>query len=226
MNGSLWTLEEDQVMREKYPDVVTWTLARELGRRVSSVYGRASLLGLHKSDAFLCTPFSGRCRPGAMLGEGSRFAKGNVPANKGLRRPGYAPGRMAESQFKTGESPPNTMEIGSYRLHKSGTLQRKVCNARGSNSKRWRSVHELVWIEANGAVPKGHICVFKPGTRTNVLEEITLDKVECISFAENMRRNSVHNLPKSLAQVIQLRGAVVRQIHRRTKHEQNDRRSA
>jgi len=26
-----------------------------------------------------------------------RYEKGNVPANKGLRRPGYAPGRMAST---------------------------------------------------------------------------------------------------------------------------------
>jgi hypothetical protein len=99
-----------------------------------------------------------------------------------------------------------------------GTLQRKISNAKGSNSKRWRGVHELVWIEANGPVPPGHICVFRPGMRTAVLEEITVERVECISFAENMRRNSYHTrFPKEIGLAIQLRGALNRKINHITK---------
>ena len=49
------------------------------------------------------------------------------------------------------------------------------------------------------------------------LEEITLDKVECISLAENMRRNSCHQYGKEIARLIQLRGAVSRQINKRGK---------
>ena len=149
--------------------------------------------------------------------------KGHVPANKGVRRPGYAPGKMAESQFKAGQLPHNTAGIGAYRITKDGTLHRKIGNAKGSNSKRWRGVHELVWIEANGPVPAGHICVFKPGMKTDQLDEITADKVECISFAENMRRNTYHNrYPKEIGQLIQLRGAIQRKINRRMREDGND----
>jgi hypothetical protein len=69
-------------------------------------------------------------------------------------------------------------------------------------------------------VPAGHIVVFKPGQRTKELNEITADRVECISFAENMKRNTRHNLPKPLSDLIALRGALTRQINKRTKHEQ------
>lgn len=121
-----------------------------------------------------------------------------------------------ETRFKPGQSPHNTHAIGSYRITKDGTLQRKISNASGNNSKRWRGVHELVWSEENGTVPAGHIIVFKHGRRTNKIEEITIDRVECISLAENMRRNSVHNLPKELAELVQLRGALNRQINKRS----------
>ena len=47
-----------------------------------------------------------------------------------------------------------------------------------------------------------------------MLEEITADRVECISLAENMRRNSYHNYPKPIAELIQLRGALMRKINR------------
>jgi hypothetical protein len=67
----------------------------------------------------------------------------------------------------------------------------------------------------------GHICVFKLGTKTAVLQEITLDKVECLTWAENMTRNSYHNrLPKEVALLVQLRGQLTRQINRKTKPQE------
>jgi len=59
--------------------------------------------------------------------------------------------------------------------------------------------------------------VFKPGMRTAVEREITLDRLECISHEENMARNTVHRLPQALAAVVLLRSAVTRQIKRRSK---------
>ena len=94
-----------------------------------------------------------------------------------------------------------------------------MSNDPGNNSKRWRAVHELVWVAAHGPVPVKHIVVFKPGMCSNVLEEITVDRVECISLAENMRRNTIHNLPPEIKQVVQLRGVLTRAINKREKHE-------
>ncbi len=55
--------------------------------------------------------------------------------------------------------------------------------------------------------------------KTNVLEEITIDRVECVSLAENMRRNTVHNMPKELVDVVRIRAVLTRHINRRTKNE-------
>jgi hypothetical protein len=140
----------------------------------------------------------------------TRFKPGHATWNKGMK--GLDIGGKA-TRFKKGQMPHNTAEVGDYRITKDNTLQRKISSASGNNSVRWRGVHELVWIAAHGPMPAGHICVFKRGMKTVVLEEITADKVECISFAENMRRNSVHNLPKPIAQLVQLRGALVRKIN-------------
>jgi hypothetical protein len=206
-------------MRELYPHKHTREVAEALGRSVSAIYGRAELMKLHKTAEYFDSPdahrFDGR------KGTGTRFAKGHVPANKGLRRPGWHRGRMRETQFRKGDAPHNTLPVGSYRLDKDGVLQRKIGTAKGSNSKRWRGVHELVWCAAHGPVPPKHIVVFKPGMRTAVLDEITLDRVECISLAENMRRNTLHRYPKQIVGVIQLRGALMRQIHRREREKQN-----
>jgi hypothetical protein len=147
----------------------------------------------------------------------TRFKPGHVTWNKGMK--GLDIGGKA-TRFQPGQTPHNTLEVGAYRITKDGTLQRKIGTTKGSNSKRWRGVHELVWVAANGPLPAGHIVVFKPGMRTTQLADITLDKVECITWAENMRRNTRHNLPKELNEVIGLRAALVRKINHRTKdHE-------
>ena len=70
-------------------------------------------------------------------------------------------------------------------------------------------------------LPAGHIVRFKPGMFTNVLEKITLDRVECISRAENVRRNSIHTTCPELAGLYQLKGAITRQVKRINK-EQKD----
>lgn len=50
---------------------------------------------------------------------------------------------------------------------------------------------------------------------------MTLDKLECITFRENMRRNTVHaKYPKELVRLVQLRGALARQINLRQREQQ------
>ncbi|CAB3960116.1 hypothetical protein LMG7053_06166 [Achromobacter ruhlandii] len=55
--------------------------------------------------------------------------------------------------------------------------------------------------------------------RTADVDLITADKVECISFAENMRRNTLHRYPKEIAHAIQMRGALNRRIRNVEKHQ-------
>jgi hypothetical protein len=47
---------------------------------------------------------------------------------------------------------------------------------------------------------------------------ITLEILQCISLAENCRRNSLHRFGPAVAHVIQLRGAITRQINKRTRN--------
>lgn len=46
---------------------------------------------------------------------------------------------------------------------------------------------------------------------------ITADRLELVTRAENMARNTLHRYPKEVAQLIQLRGALNRKINARTK---------
>ncbi len=226
-----WTPEEIETLRERYPHEPTARLARELGRSVGNVYQAAARFGLAKSAEYLSSPNACRLRRGDNVGSACRFQKGHVPANKGLRRPGWAPGRMRETQFKKGSmigaAQHNYVPIGSLRVSKDGYLERKVTDDHPVPARRWVGVHRLVWQDANGPIPDGMIVVFKPGMRSAVLEEITADKLECITRVEIMKRNTYHNLPQPLPKLVQLRGALNRKINRRERElEEQDGRPA
>jgi hypothetical protein len=216
---AVWTDEQLETLRRLYPNYKTEDVAFMVGHPLQVVYRKANSLGLKKSEEFLSSGAAGRLD--GVRGGCTRFQKGIQPWNKGVK--GVNMGDSA-TRFKPGQAPPNTLPIGSTKFDKSGVLLQKVSDAKGNNSKRWRAVHELVWVAANGPVPEKHIVVFKPGMRTSALEEITVDRVECISLAENMKRNTRHNLPPELNQVVQLRAVLTRQINKRIKHGQEEHR--
>lgn len=85
-----WTRKDDKQLRALYPDLPTADVAKQLGRTYTAICGRAGNLGLHKSAAYLASPAACRLRRGDNPGIPHRYPKGHVPANKGLRRPGYS----------------------------------------------------------------------------------------------------------------------------------------
>lgn len=223
----LWEADDDALLVARYPHEPTPALARELRRTVQAVYVRAKSLGLAKSTEYLAGPHACRLRRGDNPGVAFRFKKGHVPANRGLRRPGWARGRMREAWFKKGERRGVAVRlykpIGTERISRDGYLQRKV-NDDLPLQARWRSVHVLVWEATHGPVPRGHAIAFRNGDK----RDIRLDNLECLSRRQLMARNTVHNLPKPLAETVQLLGALKRQIRRRRprSHEEQDRRPA
>jgi hypothetical protein len=220
-----WTASEDAQLTARYPTTPTEKIASQLGRSQSSTYQRAYKLGLSKSVEYLASPEASRLRRGDNIGAAYRFVKGQTPPNKGLRRPGWAPGRMAHTQFRKGERRGVAVKlykpIGAERMSKDGYLERKV-NDDFPAGRRWRAVHLIVWEEANGPLQRGRAVVFRNGNKT----DIRLDNMELISRADLMRRNSVHNLPAPLPQMVQLLGALNRKINRKNRHDEEQNRGS
>lgn len=219
----LWSAADDVLLLARYPNEPTPAIARDFRRTVAAVYGRAVGLGLAKSAEYLASPAACRLRRGDNVGAPFRFKKGHVPANKGLRRPGWGPGRMKETQFKKGQQGWNWRPIGSQRLC-DGYLYTKVSDRRRVPwTRNWKPTHVLLWEKHRGRVPRGAALKFLNGDK----RDIRLDNLQCISRRELVASNTVHNLPKPLAETILLLGTLNRQIRRKTRsHEQQDRRSA
>ncbi|MGO1069301.1 HNH endonuclease [Lysobacter sp. CA199] len=219
-----WTDDQLETLRINYANWPTYLVAFVCGHSETSTYQKAKQLGLRKSAEFLSSSASGRLQKGDLRGTSGRYPKGHVPANKGLRRPGWAPGRMAATQFKAGRpthEARNYLPIGTERVNADGYLERKVSDDQSVvPARRWVGVHRLVWEAANGPVPSGHAIAFRPGRRSVVAAEITLDALELVSRAQLGARNIFHNrYPKDVCQLIQLKGALNRKINRRNREK-------
>jgi hypothetical protein len=211
-----WTALDDAELRDLYPHLKTEKVAALIGRSLAAVYGRADILGLRKTAIYLASPDACRLRRDENPGIRYRYPKGHVPANKGLRRPGYAPGRMAQTQFRKGQrngtAAAHYMPLGATRLSKDGYLLIKVAEVPNVfQNINWKLLHVINWERANGRpLPAGHCLVFRDGNKLNA-EASNLD---LITRAENMRRNTYHRYPKVIARAIQMRGALNRRINR------------
>lgn len=212
-----WTEVELRLLRENFADSRTDDLAQALGRPYTAVAQKAAKLGLRKSEAYIASPLAHRLD--GLKGMKTRFKPGAAPWNKGTH---YQPGgRCAETQFKpgtkSGRAAQLVVPVGSYRVNADGYLDQKISDQPGPQNLRWKSVHRLVWEQTHGPVPHGHAVCFKPGRRSTDAAEITVYALELVTRRELMLRNTYHRYGKDVAKLVQLRGALTRQINKRAK---------
>lgn len=213
-----WTRKEAAAVRTLYADMSTAKLARQLGRTESQVYQCAARMGLKKSEAYLASPEACRLRRGGNVGAAFRYPKGHVPANFGLRRPGWSPGRMRETQFKRGErsgfAERNWKPVGTIVADSEGFMRVKIKEREASDPpgwchEVWPLLHWRTWEQHHGPIPGGHAVVFKNGKRS----DCAIENLELISRGDLMRRNTIHaRYPPDLKKAIMLLGAVKRKV--------------
>jgi len=210
----IWRQDEIRILREFYADWPTEALARFLRRSVRKVYTAASRYGLKKSPEYIARELAKLGGALTAAGVGSRFRKGQVPPNKGLRRPGYCRGRMGETQFKKGGRPLNHLPIGTIQANADGYLRMKVRDdpqsiaGVGANSTNWMFVHRMVWEQAHGPIPEGHRIWWKDRDHNNC----ALENLELLSDVEHMRRTTLHNLPRPIVDAYYAIGRLNRKI--------------
>lgn len=206
------------LLRQHYAGTPTAALAQALGRTAGQVYQAADRYGLKKSAASLESDAACRLRRGDNVGADHRFTKGQAAWNKGVKG---STGGANSSSFKAGNKPKTWVPVGATRVdERDGYVVRKVSDT-GSRKADWRPLHVLAWEAANGPVPAGSIVVFKPGRKTTDVDAVTTDAIECITRRENMLRNTYHRYGPEVAKLVQLRGAITRQINKRAEHEQD-----
>ena len=184
-----WKPHEIELLKQHYADTTIHELMQMLNKTERSIYSQAYLLKLKKSAEY---EEKRRLQDIENIRKNTtkRFQKGNTPWNKGIK--GSIPKNV--TSFQKGLIPKNTREVGDTRLDKEGYIVIKVAN------KKWIRKHRLIWEQAHGEIPKGYVIRIKDGNKEN----FSLENMELITCADNMRLNTMHRFPEELKQTIRL----------------------
>jgi len=186
--GTKWKPHEIELLKQHYSDKTIKELYEILKRSFSSIYSQANLLGLKKSEEHKIKLKIQDIQRLKELGNESRFQKGNKPWNKDLK--GYMGANV--TSFKKGNKPHNTRKVGDTRIDEDGFLLVKVAD------KKWIRKEILIWESVHGKVPKGYVVRVK----NPALNKYEINNLMLISFAENMRLNTIHRYPEDLKKTI------------------------
>lgn len=197
----------NEIIRDRFPNEKTQTIADDLGLTYSQVSNRAHSMGLKKSEEFKMSNQSGRHN----LIEGGkkfRFTKGHEPHNKGEKMPDEIYEKVKHSMFKKGNRPHNWKPDGSVveRSDKNTDIKYLYYKIKDSH---WILYHHKIWQDAHSPIPDKHIIRFKDGNQLNC----DLSNLELISMAENANRNTIRRFPEELQKVIILKAKLKKKIN-------------
>ncbi|MBS1776013.1 MAG: HNH endonuclease [Bacteroidetes bacterium] len=187
-----WRYEDEQRFIELYPHNSNAELAEMFGKSEATINAAAFKLNLYKTPEFHYE----RSSKGF-------FKPGQEPPNKGKPMPKDVYERCKATMFKKGNVPYNTNYNGHERISKDGYTEIRI------RKGKYVLKHRLVWEQHKGKIPRGYIVVFKDRNPKN----ITIENLEMITLKENMRRNSIHNYPAEIKQVIRLNKKLKRAIN-------------
>lgn len=168
-NGHRKRLNRLEIQRviELYPDYFNWQLARKFNVSESVILKIRLENNLRKSDKIM---------------NETRFKKGHIPTNKGLTFPDSNIG--GQTKFKNGHLPHNTKWDGyiTKRWHKKDKDYYIYIRV---DLAKWQLLQRYIWEQNTGQKLNGEVIRFKDGNRENY----DINNLECISRAENMKRN-------------------------------------
>jgi len=149
------------------------------------------------------------------------FKKGNIPPNAGKKIEDFMSvehmAKFKAKQFKKDNIPHNSKEDFKEvkRKDSSGHYYWMI---KLPENRRLVYKHIWIWEEKNGKAGKGFNIVFKNGNSL----DCRIENLEKVSNAELMERNTLHRFPEELRKIIQLKGAVNRQINKIEKNGQRN----
>jgi hypothetical protein len=206
-----WTEGEMVSMRELYPFLPTFVVARQLRRTESSVNGKALEMGLKKHPSYYVKYGGGRLSGYDWRNCRTCFTPGHTPWNKG-KKGWQAGGKSVETRFKKGQLPVQTLYDGAIRV-RTDNRGVPVKFIRIAQAK-WEYLSRYTWQQHNGPIPPGYNIVHRDGDSMNC----NIENLECISRAENMRRNSIQRYPEEVKSAIKLIRKLEKTINHAEEH--------
>lgn len=198
-----FTPQEDQFILDNYLTMPMKRISKHLGRADSVARQRLKLLG-YEVPKEVAQRFA----------LASRRKPGDVPVNKGVPMSEATREKVKRTWFRKGQLPHNTKADGVIvtRNDKTGKPYQYI----RIKKAKWELLHRHLWRQHHRRIPRGMIVAFKDGNTMNCV----IDNLELITRQENMRRNSVQNLPTELRKAKQLIGVLNRKINKHVKDNQ------
>jgi len=200
---TFWTEKEIKFITENYSDMNSADIAKILNRPMGGVYGKAYSMGLKKSKEYLAKMLEREAKKLAEFGKNYQFKKGNVPYNYGQKMSKILYEKCQKTMFKKGAKPHNTRKEGEESKSTDGYTYVKIAD------NDWRLKHRVIWKQVNGAIPADHIVVFKDNNQQN----FDINNLELITKVENMQRNTLHQYPEPIKEIIKLNNKLKRKIN-------------
>lgn len=198
-----FTEKEDQFILDNYMKLPLKRISAMLGRCESSARQRLHRLG-HTVPKELAMKFALE----------SRIKPGTIPPNKGKAMSEELREKIKHTFFTKGHVPHNAKYDGHVSVRKD-TSGRPYKYIRISKSKV-ELMHRHLWEQQYGKIPEGYVVSFKDRNSLNC----EIENLELISREENMKRNSVQNLPEEIKTAIRYVAGFNRKINTYVKNNQ------
>lgn len=195
--------QQKQYIIDNYANMSTKDIAEQVGLPISKVYNKAYWLKLKKSSEYINSILQIEAQRLRIVGAKCRFPKGHTPINKGQKMSPELYAKVKPTMFKKGHAVHNEMYDGHEVLTKDGYIKIRISKG------NYKLKHRVIWEQNNGKIPRGHVVVFKDGNKLN----FDINNFELITYAENMRRNTIHRYPEEIKQTIKTLTKLKKQIN-------------
>ena len=191
----------NDIIKERYPFEPTKKIADDLNLTESQVYNRAFAMRIKKDPVYLrSTQFP----PGYLGGKATQFKKGQIPPNKGQKMSKEVYEKVSATMFKKGSVPSNTQPTGT--INKRKDTNGKFYSYIKVANQNWQLLNRYLWEQNFGKIPPGMIVTFKDNNEDN----FEISNLELISKKENMQRNTMHQYPLEIKQILILKNKLIK----------------
>lgn len=192
-----------EIIKNRFSDESTITIATDLGLSASKVNYLASKIGVKKSENQVAAT---RWKTGQKNGVQYQFPKGNIPFNKGKKMSNEVRLKTEKTQFKKGNKPHNTKPIGTIntRYDKTGIPYQYI----KISDSNWELYHRHIWEKENGIIPKGYRIHFIDRNTLNC----SIDNLQMLNPQDALSRNTIARFPTELISAIQLNKRLIKKI--------------
>jgi hypothetical protein len=203
MKRNFWTIQEIKFLTDNYSDMKTADIAAIMNRPIGGINGKAYDLGLRKSFKHMKTLLKIEAKKLTDAGKQYQFKKGQTSHNKGKKMPPELYEKIKRTMFKPGNTPGNIKKVGSIRIDYEGYTYVKIADS------DWRLKHRVVYENVNGPIPDNHVVIFKD----NNMHNFDINNLQLISQADNMLRNTIHQYPEQIQELIKLKNKLKKKIN-------------